>query len=250
MYREDKHHHNAIAVRQGNGHIHSTPCRCIGCRESKKKNAHKKMFLQSIKITEKNRRRTGEMKTEKRKKTMLLNTCVSIYFNHTNTCLKPFPTTSLISMRYKNRRCFWITCCIFFRSILNSVHFILVFFFESSKQLLGWNRRESSVFGALTNESNVYHGDRQSILFHFMSKIDQAAISSVFDQQISECYLLGRKRSNKIIDKPSKNEYFIFTSIESAYTIWCAAWSSEKQRQTCVSLKGLSVFFLFLSKFK
>lgn len=144
MYREDKHHHNAIAVRQGNGHIHSTPCRCIGCRESKKKNAHKKMFLQSIKITEKNRRRTGEMKTEKRKKTMLLNTCVSIYFNHTNTCLKPFPTTSLISMRYKNRRCFWITCCIFFRSILNSVHFILVFF--RIQQTTSW-LKSKIVFG-------------------------------------------------------------------------------------------------------
>lgn len=230
MYREDKHHHNAIAVRQGNGHIHCTSCRCIGCRESKEKNTHKKNVFTEHQNYREKQKTNGRNENREEKKTMLLNTCVSIYFNHTNTCLKPFPTTSLISMRYKNRRCFWITCCIFFCSILNSVHFIVVFSYGSSKHLLGWNWRESSVFGAVTNESNGCHGDRQSILFHFMSKIDQAAISSVFDQQNSVFYLLGRKRSNKIIDKPSKNEYFIFTSIESAYLIWCAAWSSGKTK--------------------
>lgn len=208
------------------------------------------MFLQSIKITEKNRRRTGEMKTEKRKKNNVIeHLCVDLLQSHKH--LSQAISHNEFDFDAVQKSVLLLNNLLhFFLFHLKFSAFYSCFFFESSKQLLGWNRRESSVFGAITNESNVYHGDRQSILFHFMSKIDLAAISSVFDQQISECYLLGRKRSNKIIDKPSKNEYFIFTSIESAYTIWCAAWSSEKQRQTCVSLKGLSVFFLFLSKSK
>lgn len=128
MYREDKHHHNAIDVRQGNGHIHCTPCRCIGCRESKKKNAHKKMFLQSIKITEKNRRRTRGMKTDKRKKNNVIeHLCVDLLQSHKH--LSQAISHNEFDFDAVQKSALLLSNLLhFFCSILNSVHFILVFF--------------------------------------------------------------------------------------------------------------------------
>lgn len=241
MYREDKHHHNAIDVRQGNGHIHCTPCRCIGCRESKKKNAHKKnIFTEHQNYREKQKTNGRNENREEKKNNVIEHLCVDLLQSHKH--LSQAISHNKFDFDAVQKSALLLSNLLhFFCSILNSVHFILVFFSdpanifsveieESLRCDQEWIEESLRYFGAITNESNVCHGDRQSILYHFMSKIDQAAISSVFDQQISECYLLGRKRSNKIIGKPSKNEYFIFTSIESAYTIWCAAWSSEKTK--------------------
>lgn len=135
MLREDKHHHNAIAVRQANGRHY---LKCIGCRESKRKMRMKWKKYRCIEITDKLKTKK-ENKKNKKKQRNVLNTCVSIYFNHTNTCLKSFPTTGLISMRYKNRL-----------ALNNLLHFCLLFIFWI--QCIFWRKRFDDLFSVRPNE--------------------------------------------------------------------------------------------------
>lgn len=155
MYREDKHHHNAIDVRQGNGHIHCTPCRCIGCRESKKKNAHKKnIFTEHQNYREKQKTNGRNENREEKKNNVIEHLCVDLLQSHKH--LSQAISHNEFDFDAVQKSALLLSNLLhFFCSILNSVHFILVFFRiqQTSSRL-----KTKRVFGAITNESKRVFG--------------------------------------------------------------------------------------------
>lgn len=100
QYCEDKHHTMQLpSVHQGT--LNAMLSSSIG---HKRKNAYSKK--------DKNNN-ISKLRRNGTKWNNVLNTCVSIHFNHTNTCLKSFPTSDTwFSMRYEKSVRLWTTCCI------------------------------------------------------------------------------------------------------------------------------------------
>lgn len=103
----------------------------------------KKCFYRASKLQRKTEDEREEWKQTREKKNVIEHLCVDLLQSHKH--LSQAISHNEFDFDAVQKSALLLSNLLhFFCSILNSVHFILVFF-GSSKHLLGWNRRESSV---------------------------------------------------------------------------------------------------------